>query len=182
MNTIVIDIETTGLPAKGATYQNDFMQFPHIVSLSYKINSDKTKTFIINQEGRSIPPEATAIHGITAEVANSSPDTLESVFNELIGLEIPDHVIGHNLYFDTSIMKANALRSKYSDYAKLEILFDKTRRIDTMQKTAKLMGGWKSLVELHTKLFDQGFDAHNSEDDVDACHRCFLKLREMNVL
>lgn len=76
MKVLTTDCETTGLPAKGSTWERDYKDYPYIVSLAYKIDATETKYFIINQEGRLIPPEATAIHGITNEMAAASPHKL----------------------------------------------------------------------------------------------------------
>lgn len=184
MKTLVLDIETTGLPPKGASYDRDYMDFPHIVSLSFKVNNDPTRTFIINQNGRPVPSEATTIHGITNAMCEASPHQLAQVIDSLLNDgEGAEAVIGHNLYFDTSTIKANVLRLEMHEmYQTLERLLHKDRRVDTMQKTAKYMGGWKTLTALHERLFGCGFEAHRSEDDVEACYRCYHELKRIGVL
>lgn len=193
MKTVVLDIETTGLPAKGWVYDKDFMTYPYIVTLAYKINADETKYFIINQEGRLIPPEATAIHGITDEMAAASEHKLMDVIGMLIrDAQDVEFAIGHNIYFDTSNIKANILRRAVGEeaimafYAEIEKILHKDRRVDTMMRTIKfcdLNGKWPKLVELHEKLFPgEVFNAHNAKDDVEATYKCYLKLKELGVL
>ncbi len=196
MKTLVLDIETTGLPMNGATYEKDFSLFPYIVSMSWKINDQETRYFIINQEGRPIPPASILIHGITDEMAMASScnilDALVMLLNDGLGADL---AIGHNIYFDTSIIKANILRivsegkTDKALFDAFEELVHKDRRIDTMKGTIKfcnLPGArgpkWPKLTELHFKLFNENFNAHNAKDDVDATYRCFLKLREMKIL
>lgn len=183
MKTLVLDIETTGLVPKGADYKTDFMKFPYIVSLSYKVNGDPTRTFIINH-GQEVPAEATAIHGITTERCAASPfDLFDALVNMMTQAADADFIIGHNLYFDTSIIKANTLRmNQIGLFNDIEEFLHKDKRVDTMQKTAKFMGGWKSLSELHNRLFNVGFEAHQSHDDVEACHRCYHELVRIGVL
>jgi len=42
---------------------------------------------------------------------------------------------------------------------------------------------WPSLIELHTKLFDEGFDgAHDALADVKACAKSFFELKEREVI
>lgn len=209
MKTVVLDIETTGLPPKGATYEKDFMQYPYIVTLAFKINEEETEQYIINQEGRLIPPEATAIHGITDEMANASPHKLGEVLSILLmKANAADFVIGHNIYFDTSTIKANVLRLLNQEssvppddnfkalaqnfYQEIETLLHKDRRVDTMQKTIAFCNipgpygnqkKWPKLTELHRKLFDCDFDgAHSSKGDVDATYKCYIKLKELGVI
>lgn len=193
MKTVTFDVETTGLAAKHFTYDKDFMNYPYIVTFAYKIDNQETQYFIINQNGRPIPPEAIAIHGITDEMCAASPHK----FMEVIGMLIrdakgADASIGHNIYFDTSNIKANILREAAAEegirafYTEIEEILHKDRRVDTMMKTIKfcgLGGKWPKLVELHDKLFPgEAFNAHNAKDDVDATYKCYLKLKELGVL
>lgn len=196
MKTLVLDIETTGLPPKNADYKIQFMDFPYIVSLAWKIDNEESKEFIINQEGRLIPEEATKLHGITNEMANASPHKLLAVLIELIGIPgaISEQitVIGHNIYFDTSTIKANILRLQQEEKCNQEfvdhmnILLHKDRRVDTMMKTIKfcgLKGKWPKLTELYDKCFPgETFDAHSSKNDVDATYKCYGKLKELAVI
>lgn len=192
MKTLTLDIETTGLPIKGTKYDVDFMTFPFIVTLAYKINSEETKYHIINQEGLDIPEEAIKIHGITNEMANASTITCAMALLQLLedGADA-DEVIGHNIYFDTSIIKANVLRLITANnvppgtYERMEELLHKDRRVDTMQKTIKfcgLGGKYPKLTELYFKLFNENFEAHNSKEDVDATYKCYLKLKELAII
>jgi DNA polymerase III epsilon subunit-like protein len=193
---LTIDTETTGLPNKEANYESDFMSYPFIVTLAYKINDEETKYFIINQEGRLIPEDSIRIHGITNEMANASTITaamaLLQLLDDAAGAE---EVVGHNLFFDTSIIKANVLRMVAnntvppSTFERMEELLHKDRRVDTMHKTTKFCNipgkygaKWPTLVELHFKLFNENFEAHNSKEDVDATYKCYLKLKELKVL
>ncbi len=191
MKTVVLDIETTGLPSKGYVYDKDFMDYPYIVTLAFKINDDPVEHYIINQDGRPIPPEATTIHGITDEMANASPYKLGEILSILLmKADAAEAVIGHNIYFDTSTIKANILRllngQQDEFYTRFQNLLDKDRRVDTMMKTIKfcnLGGKWPKLTELHNKLFGCDFEgAHTSAGDVEATYKCYIKLKELGVL
>lgn len=195
--TIIIDTETTGkiperiVPGKRPnttrkeqlSYETDFMQFPYIVSLAWKIDDKPTKEYIINQEGREIPKEASDIHGITTEIANKSKHLFFNVISEFaqdcVGNKI---IVGHNIYFDSSIIKANVLReqaTKSTEDPFFEIITDilnKDKRIDTMRCSTKLCGKWPKLTELHQILFGCGFEAHNAAEDVEATSRCYQEL------
>lgn len=199
MKTVTLDCETTGLPAKGHVYDKDFMAYPYIVTFAYKIDNQPVEEFIINQEGRQIPPEATAIHGVTNEMCAASPHLLSDVLGAFIfKASGADFSIGHNIYFDTSTIKANVLRMIQLNgitqefYGHIEEILHKDRRVDTMQKTISFCNlpgqyagqkKWPKLTELHEKLFPgETFDAHTSGADVEATYKCYLKLKELGVL
>lgn len=192
--TLFLDIETSGIPRirvpgvkpgttkwKDLDYKTEYMDFPHIVSIAWAINDGDPVYRILNQEGREIPKDATDIHGITTEMANESKSVFEPVILGFLS-EVSDDVdivVGHGLYFDTSIVKANVLRSienKRLDQAEFEDITEilhKNKRIDTMRKTAKMMGKWPTLSELYMKLFRKGFQAHSAKEDVIATRRCY---------
>ena len=186
MEVLTIDIETTGLPPKGAHYEKDYDDFPRIVSIAWKVDDEPTVEHVINQEGFEIPDEVIEIHGITNEKANESTDLLPDVLGKLlIAGKDAKVVVGHGLYFDTSTIKANALRLKNQElYEQLTELLHKDKRVDTMQKSTKFcgLGKWPKLVELYQKLFDEEFEAHNAACDVEAAYKCYNRLLEIGVL
>lgn len=199
MKTVTLDCETTGLAPAKADYKIQYMDYPYIVTFAYKINGEPVKEFIINQEGREVPAEATAIHGVTNEMCAASPFTLPVVLCEFIfAAKGAEFSIGHNIYFDSSTIKANVLRmikqetAKEAFYKEIEGILHKDRRIDTMMSTIKFCAlpgkyagqfKWPRLTELHEKLFPgETFDAHSSGADVDATYKCYLKLKELGVI
>jgi DNA polymerase-3 subunit alpha len=186
MKTVVIDIETTGLVPKDAKYESDYMKFPWILSLAYKVNEEPVKEFIINQEGRIIPPEATKINGITQDMVDASPIRLYGVLQELLKDAVDaDYIIGHNIYFDTSIIKAGVLKMWMDDksfFNAISELLHKDKRIDTMRAGTKLCGKWPKLTELYLKLFQEEFPAHSAGADCEACYKCYVKMVEMGLI
>lgn len=196
MKHLTLDCETSGLPPKGATYEADFMVFPYLVTLAWKVDDKETKHYVINQEGRELSAEVTAIHGITNEIAAASPHKVEDILHELIfDGHGADLCIGHNIFFDTSVIKANVLRLIQEGrvnqlfYDTMVELLHKDRRCDTMHATTKYCNipgkygpKWPKLTELHMKLFGETFEAHNSKDDVNATRRCYLKLKELSII
>ncbi len=184
MKIITIDIETTNLVPKGITYEKDFHQFTYILSMAWKINNQPRFEYIINQEGRIVPPEATAINGITQAMCDESKfDTFTTLLQFIMDANESDFIIGHNIYFDTSIIKANVLRiisggkTPLAMYEKISEILHKDKRIDTMRAGQKICGGkWPKLTELHFKLFQEEYDAHSAGNDVDACYRCAMWL------
>jgi DNA polymerase-3 subunit alpha len=185
---LFMDIETTGLPTKGHNWDTNYMDYPYIVSIAWKFK-DKMNYHIIYQEGRVIPIEATKIHGITTKMGNdkSKTTTLEDVYKLFVkDAVLSTNVIGHNIYFDTSIVKAGILRkfgAKSKEAKLIDALLDKDKRMDTMRSAQKFMGGkWPKLTELHERLFNKPFPAHNAAEDVLATERCFYEMRKRKIL
>lgn len=191
---LVFDTETTGLPAKGAEWDVDFEEFPRIAQLAWVMNG-KQHSYIIKPEGWTIPPETTEVHGISQERAER-----EGVpFAEIVGLFLSDCrkaklLVAHNIYFDTSIIKAMILfcmGRKYYDENGEDALF-KGKRIDTMMKTIKFVGAkykdgrpgkYPRLEELYGKLFPgETFPAHDALEDVKALTRCLPPLVERGII
>lgn len=193
-DVLIFDAETTGLPQKGHKWENDFMHFPDIVSLAWSFRGID-KHFIIKPNGWAIPDEAAEIHGITTEIANKQGVDLEFVLYQFfLDAGKAPLICAHNLYFDSSMIKANTLkylgRQYYNELA--EESLSKEKRIDTMMKTIKFVGALRAngtprkfpkLEELYDKLFPgEKFDAHDALEDVNALKRCLPELVKLGVI
>jgi len=197
---IIFDTETTGLIPKGMNWETNYMQFPYLVQLAWKrSDSDRVRDFIIKPDGYEIPEESTKIHGITTEYALDHGVSLSYTFNEFFRDVFDcEKIIGHNIFFDTSIIKSNILRLLHNDHLtsvlvinKVCKLLSKEKRIDTMMKTIKFCNikqpetkrlKFPSLVELYKKLFNESFNAHNAKDDVLATERCYNELIRLKII
>lgn len=145
-DVLTFDCETTGLPPKGAKWDVDFAEFPNIVQLAWAVN-EKERSFIIKPEGWEIPEASIEVHGITAERANAEGVPFADIIDEFLeDCEKARLLVGHNIYFDTSIVKAMILRIMGREYydAKAEDALFKGKRIDTMMKTIKFVGAKKA--------------------------------------
>lgn len=190
-NTLIFDTETTGLPPKGAKYDTNFNEFPYIVQLSW-LWEGVMRDFIIKPEGYIIPEESTKIHGITHEMAMEKGVNIRDVFIFFIhDCNEVEKIVGHNIYFDTSIIKANVMRYAPESFETANEALDKSKRICTMMKTIKFVGAkfknsnryqFPKLTELYDKLFGETFNAHNSKDDVLATQRCYIELIRLGVI
>lgn len=185
---LFLDSETTGKPEKFMSWETHYKDYPYIVSLAWKCSGKTPKYFIVNQEGRSIPKDMTAIHGITTKMGNDPEKTEPAsfVYREIL-MDAKDalNIIGHNTYFDVSILKANILRTfgPKSKEAKIaNDVFFKDKRIDTMRATQKYFKKWPKLTELYEYLFKEGFEAHSALNDVLACERCFNELMKRKMI
>ena len=188
------DCETTGVLAKGLEWDKDFNQFPHVVQLAWAFGEIE-KMYIIKPEGWEIPAEVVKIHGITTERALAEGVPFAVVIDEFLAdANAAPLVCAHNIYFDSSMIKADVLRvcgRSYYDEKAENALF-KGKRIDTMMKTIKFVGAcfengrpgkFPKLEELFAKLFNgETFEAHNALEDVRALRRCVPELVNLGII
>lgn len=193
-DVLTFDCETTGLPPKGAKWDVDFAEFPNIVQLAWAVN-EKERSFIIKPEGWEIPEASIEVHGITAERANAEGVPFADIIDEFLeDCKKARLLVGHNIYFDTSIVKAMILRIMGREYydAKAEDALFKGKRIDTMMRTIKFVGAlyadgrpgkYPKLEELYNKCFPgETFPAHDALQDVKALRRCVPELVELGII
>lgn len=186
---LFLDTETTGLPEKGHNWGTDFMHYPYIVSIAWDFNG-KTKDFMIHQEGRHMPKDATKIHGITTKMSNDPKSTEPAafVFSQLMcDAKEAANIVGHNIYFDISIIKANVLRLhglKSKEAKTIEDVLHKDKRVDTMRNCVRLFNKWPKLTDLYEYLFpgEEIIGAHGAKADMLATKRCYIELKKRKIL
>lgn len=193
------DTETTGVPAKGLDWEKDYDRFPYIAQLAWLkdgvLKSKIIKPIAPNGTPYWIPREATEIHGISTERAMAEGAPFETVVQEFIkDCTLSPLICAHNIYFDTSIIKANIMRYLGREYydSKVEPALFKGKRIDTMMKTIKFVGAcfadgrvgkFPTLEELYAKCFEgKTFPAHDAGEDVKALAACLPVLVELGFV
>jgi DNA polymerase-3 subunit alpha len=142
-----------------------------------------SRSFVIKPRW-TIPPESTAIHGITQEFAQEYGVDLEYVMNEFISTRY-DILIAHNLNFDENVL-VNAI---YWDLGRKTFNeFPERKRCSMIASTdmCKLPGrysGYKppKLSELHFHLFGYMPEGqlHNSMYDTEILVKCLLSSKEL---
>ena len=94
-------------------------------------------------------------------------------------------MVAHNIAFDTPVLVSEMNRYKITAQNKT------STKICTMKSTVDFCklpsprGGykWPKLIELHNVLFGVGFDgAHDALEDVRATVRCFIELKNRQIL
>lgn len=180
---LYIDTETTGLIQRGHSWDKDYKQFPRMLSIAWQLGDNPPKEYFIHQEGREVPPESTSIHGITTQAANDPTRTHKS--KDVLTWFVMDaleasKIIGHNTYFDTSVIKAETLNvfgEQSQEVTAMTQALHKDKRVDLIrifQKKKEISGGkWLTLFELHKRLFGEWFNSHNALDDIKAVRRCY---------
>ena len=190
---LFIDTETTGLPKNYNAPLSDFENWPRAVQISWACFDESGEfiekvNHIIFPNGYEIPPEATALHGITTEYAQCNGSLIQGVLEDL-SLEImrADWVVAHNMDYDSSVLGSEFLRAGHSNY------FDTADMICTMRASTDFCQipnprgsgyKWPKLSELYAILFDgASIDGeHNAEVDALACAKCFFELVKRGVI
>lgn len=187
-DVLFFDTETTGIPDRSANWDTDFMDYPHIVSIAW-IFGDVYEHYIVRPDGWEIPEETVSVHGITTEFAEKHGQPFVFIIDIFIAFAKKAGLLcGHNIHFDTGIIKANILRElghEYYDANDVESALFKGKRIDTMRPSmkwvdARMSNGrlkFPNLSELYSRCFPgETFDAHNALEDTKSVARCLPVL------
>lgn len=182
------DTETTGFVVKGQPL--DYPSQPHMVQYAGILAMDDGKPVrafaaIIRQDGWSIPQDATAVHGISNDLALAAGiDEGVILAWHWAAMEKAKVMVAHNIGFDRDIMEIQRLRSGRDIWKdKIKVM----ESADTMKMgipVCKIPGRysgykWPKLEELHRHLFGEDFPAHDALEDVRACMRCYFRMKEM---
>lgn len=193
-DVLFFDTETTGIPDRSAKWDADFMSYPHVVQIAWIYRGEKFN-YIIRPDGWEIPEEATAVHGITTGYAMEHGAPFAAVIDKFISdCHSAGLICGHNVHFDTGIVKANILRElgrAYYDAENVEDALFKGKRIDTMRSSMKWVDARNSwgklkfpnLSELYSRCFPgETFPAHDALEDTQAVARCLPVLVEKGLV
>lgn len=193
-DVLFFDTETTGIPDRSAKWDADFMSYPHVVQIAWIYRGEKFD-YIIRPDGWEIPEEATAVHGITTGYAMEHGAPFAAVIDKFISdCHSAGLICGHNVHFDTGIVKANILRElgrEYYDAENVEAALFKGKRIDTMRSSMKWVDArrafgrlkFPNLSELYARCFPgETFPAHDALEDTQAVARCLPVLVEKGLV
>jgi len=150
---------------------------------------------IIKSYGRSMNPFAEAVHGISSERADAEGiEEFEAAEQFGLMLRKADLMVCHNQSFDWQYVKHLMERNidKMSDEARSAFYLDLPAYCTMKDKAIVKFCGlknklgkpkWPKLIELHEKLFSEGFDgAHDAFADITATKRCFFALLDLGII
>jgi DNA polymerase-3 subunit epsilon len=138
---IVLDVETTGLRAKGA----DRIIELACLELVNHIPTGNTYHFYINPE-RDVPPEATKVHGITTDFLKDKP-LFKHVVDGFLKFVGQDIMVIHNATFDIGFLNAELSRLSLPNFA-----MDQT--IDTLRIARSKFPGSPATLDALCKRFE----------------------------
>ncbi|WP_026998513.1 DNA polymerase III subunit alpha [Eisenibacter elegans] len=189
---LIFDTETTGLPKNYDAPHTDLDNWPRLVQLAWQLHDAqgrlvRAQNLIVQPDGFTIPFNAEKIHGISTELAKEEGLPLAEVL-QVFAQDIAQAslLIGHNVGFDLNIMGAEFLRANMESALFDRAVFDSSS--EAVAEFTQIPGGrggkfkFPKLIELHEKLFGEGFDAaHDAAYDVAATARCFFGLLHQGI-
>jgi len=186
MNTIFIDVETTGLPENRGfnCYHHPSKLFYYkksrLVELAYIIYDSNNQ--LVKKVEKIVKPvdftiENSEFHGITTKMAQTNGEDLSNVLDELYkDLDNVDTIVAHNINFDIHILLAECYREKKQNLIKqLETI----ERICTMDLGKMYMNTKKypKLVELYEHVFNKPIvQEHRALSDTQICADCYYEM------
>lgn len=182
MTSLVFDVETTGLFAKGASFKNlQALDKARMLSISWILAQNdmivEQSYFIIRPDGWSVTQDSIKIHGITQEHAEENGVNVVTVLKNFItSVKRCKTVVAHNIDFDETIIKSELFR--YGMKEELDT-FQQKLKICTMKKGRSLMHVKKypKLAELYRFLYNDDIqNAHDAYFDTLYCFKCFIKM------
>ncbi len=185
------DTETTGLPDFKKPAEDP--SHPHIVQLG-AILCDASRRVVseinvlIRPDGWTVPPEATAIHGITQEMAERYGLKLETAIKLFLALaDRAELLVAHNYDFDEKMVRrefhhigapvvAEAFRAR-AKYCTMKAA------TPICQLPGKYGFKWPNLQEAHTHFLGRPFDgAHDAMADVRACMAVYYAMNPLPTM
>lgn len=183
MIAIVFDTETTALIPNSAL---PLEKMPHMIEVyCWKglFNGSGSWEQLDEIELLVKPPfpiddEVIKITGITNEMVKDQPP-IGAVWDKVISFfKGADIVVAHNLSYDMQIFDNESQRLGHISFPAWP-----KEKICTVEATEHLTGKRMKLIDLHTHLFNKGFEeAHRARNDVMATVRCFTKLWELGEI
>lgn len=178
MIALFFDTETTGFKSSSFT--------PEIVQIGALLQDTETKRVLaelnlIVKPENPIPPEVSAIHGITDELAAAygfGSRIAEKAFSDMVFMA--EVVVAHNISFDLGIIK-DVWPLTY-DMLKVKVPFCTMLKAEsTVGMPGSHAGGTKypKLIEAYRYFFGKDFDnAHDAMADVRACRDVYFALQD----
>jgi len=196
---IAYDVETTGLPLFKEPSNHPGQ--PHIVQLAAALVDTETRKtvssidLIIRPDGFTIPPEMTAIHGISQERALDVGIGLNEVIDMFLSLWNGRLRIAHNESFDARLIRIAQYKLGYFTDADLDrwkngisactqkMATDALKLPATTRMISEgLANKYKpaNLRESYRHFFGNDFEnAHNAMADVNACIAVYFAIKDL---
>jgi len=195
MKVLAFDSETTGLPDFGQP--SEAPQQPHMVEIAWIPYDTETKDrgpgvrHLIKPEGWIIPPEMTAIHGISHEQAmDEGIREAEALDQFVYAVTRTDMRIAHNAAFDDRIIRIAYARYRTKDEADVYKARPSacTARLSTplvkAPPTEKMIAAgrhhFKTANLTEALLYFTGRShtgAHSAAADAEACLDCWIAIQ-----
>lgn len=206
---IILDTETTGLPANPNAPYTDVENWPRLVSIAWRVyNSEgellRKKHFYI-EPGKGVvsSPEALEKHGITHDFAIENGIKAVEALNRIVAEYFPIQngkrvvtadFVAHNAAYDKNVIyaemhrigweppEANWLCTKECGVELCKIPVSEAARARYPDAKYK----WPSLDELYYHLFGEAIPGrethHGASQDAAACAACFWEMVKLGII
>lgn len=189
---LFFDTETTGLPLNWKAPVTDLNNWPRVTQLAWQVydengNLIRERCNLIKPDGWVIPKEKFFIdNNMSTERCEIEGVNLIDILEDFVEqVNNSEYLIAHNMSFDERIIGAEMIRTKLE-------FNEEPKKLCTMQESTNFCRlapfrygsyKWPTLIELHEKLFDEGFDkAHDALVDVSACAKSFFELKRRKLI
>lgn len=187
---LFLDTETTGLPLDWKAPIGQLDNWPRIVEIGWILtdkdgNEIESDTFILKPDSFKIPADASAIHGITTEIAiEKGQDRIEILKKIADLLNKATVLVAHNIDFDKKVVHAEFIRYNIkSNIHKIDKLCTKELTTDYCKLSGRYGYKWPTLEELYEKVFSTSLiSSHSALGDVKACKDCFFELVNRGII
>lgn len=190
---IFFDTETTGLPKYYNAPISNSQNWPRMVQLAFlEYNEDGSlaskNNYIIKPEGFLIPQDATLIHRISNQQAQTEGHDLIKVLDIFAdAINESAILIAHNFDFDKNIVGAEFVRKDLDTKPLLTKRSFCTMKNKNVVNFCRIQGKngykWPKLEDLYFKLFNEKIsDAHDASVDIQATAECFWELLRIGVV
>lgn len=189
---LIFDTETNGLIKNMDASPSQIHNFPNVIQLAFVLLDEQFNEIdsfceLIIPDGWTIPNKRFWIeNGYNTETnAQKGIPMLDALKRFCDAVDRSKTIIAHNLTFDHKIMSAEMIRYNIAPMKKPEHKICTMKQSMNFCKAKNKNGGLKfpRLDELHRKLFNCGFEnSHDALSDVHATIRCFVELRNRNIL
>lgn len=187
---LFFDTETNGKALDFNAPVDDLDNWPRIAQLGWQVYNVSHElisegSYLIKPDGWEIPQEQFFIDNnmSTERCEEFGIPISEALEKFLADLTKSKFLIAHNLSFDINVVGAELIRLNKSIPSDITQICTMKASTDFCAIKARWGFKWPTLTELHTKLFNEGFEgAHDALDDVKACARSFFKLEELGII
>lgn len=181
---LFFDVETTGLPTRGAPCFNlDAYSDARIVSIAWILRSKERvmsqRYSIIRQSDTYSESEeplgGSHVHGITRKDTSKFGKDLTRVLNDFVqDVALSDRIVAHNIDFDVNVVGSELYRLGVDPSSLLN-----QKRHCTMKTNTEFFKKWPTLGELvkfcfHTEIED----SHNALADAQHTAKCYYFIRD----
>lgn len=198
---LILDTETTGLPANMDAPHTDTDNWPHMLSIAWEVYHDTGKLhskeayIIAPRKGVVNSPQALAVNRITPEIQEREGVKIKRVLTRLeSALFYTDWVVAHNVQFDRGVIGAEFVRSEREMWNKR--WFCTKEDIGNLLQLPPTEAQRKyrpeieykqpRLDELYQFLFGRPVpgreESHGAKQDAAACAECFWELKKRGVI